>query len=499
MSPRSSPGESPREEYGSPERLRVPLPAPPAPTVTADTETEYGEKIESSDKIGKIEKNEKVEKYEKIEKYDASSDNSSNSTRRQSPTQLENQSASVSGSASANASQKNVKPSAVLPRASNSAFSTNPKGTPGKIPTHVIQPFVKKEEQVWIPGKFSNIASGGSVQGSVHSSASTSTNSGTSSHYNINHSNINDIALNINNNNPHSYGSEGRENKGKSAPNLSAMGGRGRGGSSPGSGYSPTSMSGGPSHKMAGGMSGRNVETNTQGNNPYAFIGGSGAGRVNDNIESQLDERHRANQLALASHHLLLTRQKSSAIPSNPPNYGRPIPAAPVVNNRSAWLQQRLTHQQPLPRPRSLPPPQSHHQSQLQFQSQLHTQLQSHAQVQLQSQLQSQAAQNQLQLQLQHEALPYTGRRHSLTTPYQPSPTSTSPSYSTSHHSPAPFSTAQHNQSSPIPPYPPSISLSPGPYAMNATDFEKQKYEQPKQPTRPPGFEAQLPSFLRDL
>ena len=65
MSPRSSPGESPREEYGSPERLRVPLPAPPAPTVTADTETEYGEKIESSDKIGRIEKNEKVEKYEK--------------------------------------------------------------------------------------------------------------------------------------------------------------------------------------------------------------------------------------------------------------------------------------------------------------------------------------------------------------------------------------------------------------------------------------------------
>lgn len=345
-----------------------------------------------------------------------------------------------------------------------------------KIPTHTIQPFVKKEEHVWVPGKFSTSPQGFNV------------NSGTGDAYGKTNININDLH----------FGNNSRDQRGKTQSNILAMGRAGLNGGSPdmnvpgASGSSPTmgcwlgrsgesppmgwtgTNGGSPqfsrrdspilngqgslgpgifTNKMVA-SSLRSTEGKSGNSSPYVsgssspYISGSTTNstqsRSLDSSESQLDERHRANQLALASHHQLLTRQRSAAaslpmhsrVPSGQQPTSQRSPTMPTL------LQQRLSQlSQAMPLLPNQPP--SHH-------SRPHSES------------------NSPQLYPPHAQLPIS--QLNLGSMQPPPPSSYPPS--------------QLQQQSHLP-------FQGGGYDLDFNGL--------RNPPKPTGFEAQLPSFLRDL
>ena len=344
-----------------------------------------------------------------------------------------------------------------------------------KIPTHVIQPFVKKEEHVWVPGKFSTSPDGfsGSSSSNLETHASSAFNGGDAS-----------------------FSTNARDQRGKTQSNILAMGRARLNGMSPDmstvgvSGSSPTmgSRSGknggsppvgrtgtnggsplisrrespvlngqgplGPgifTNKMAGANM-RGAEGRSGNNSPYVsghnspFISGSttmaAQSRSYDSNESILDERHRANQLALASHHQLLTRQRSAAslqlhsrTPSGQQQTGQRSPPIPIL------LQQRLSQlSQNALQPTSHVPISRHH-----------------------------SAPSSPQLFPPHTQLPISQLN---------------------------IGSSQYVQPPLVPPYPPSQTQ---PLSSNQSSGFDLEFNGLRNPSKPPGFEAQLPSFLRDL
>jgi hypothetical protein len=222
-----------------------------------------------------------------------------------------------------------------------------------KIPAHAIQPFVKKEEQVWVPGKFAT----DSVPGMANSVRDLNNNSSMMSNslHKDNRGKLtssNGIAGRLTPSGgsmtPVGYGDRGRN-----SPTMN-QGGMGQG---MGSALGPGLLTG----KTAI-MHSRSCEllgTEGPGGN-YPFM----SGRSIDNSDVQFDagdfnvstDRHRANQQALAGRHQLLARQKnasSNSIYGRSPSEEQGYHSAVTSGQRSPVtpsMSQRLTP----------PPPQSH-------------------------------------------------------------------------------------------------------------------------------------------
>ena len=92
---------------------------------------------------------------------------------------------------------------APVPRGTSPTYVPKAGSFSTKIPTHVIQPFVKKEEHVWVPGKFSTSPDGFSGNGS--SNVETYASSPLS---------VSDV----------SFGTNARDQRGKTQSNILAMG-----------------------------------------------------------------------------------------------------------------------------------------------------------------------------------------------------------------------------------------------------------------------------------
>ena len=364
---------------------------------------------------------------------------------------------------------------APVPRGTSPTYVPKAGSFSTKIPTHVIQPFVKKEEHVWVPGKFSTSPDGFSGNGS--SNVETYASSPLS---------VSDV----------SFGTNARDQRGKTQSNILAMGRARLNGMSPDmsaigiSGNSPTmgmrsgKNGGSPPVGRTGTNGGsplisrrespvlngqgplgpgiftnkmvaanmRGTEGRSGNSSPYVsghnspFISGTTTmsiqSRSYDSNESILDERHRANQLALASHHQLLTRQRSAAslplhsrVQSGQQQAGQRSPPIPTL------LQQRL------------------------------------------SQLSQTAAQPTSHLPL--------SRHHSAPSSPQLFPPNTQLPISQLN-----MGSSQYVQPPPMPSYPPSQTQ---PLSSNQSSGFDLEFNGLRNPSKPPGFEAQLPSFLRDL
>lgn len=229
-----------------------------------------------------------------------------------------------------------------------------------KIPSHAIQPFVKKEEQVWVPGKFATDQASG-MANSVRD-LNTNSNMMSNSLHKDNRGKVtpsNGIAGRLTPSGgsmtPGGYGDRDRDrDRGRVSPTMN-QGGMGQG---MGSALGPGLLTG----KTAI-MHSRSCELlGTEGpGGSYPFM----SGRSIDNSDVQFEvgdfnlntDRHRANQQALAGRHQLLARQKNGSSnsiygrsPSEDMGYHSAVTSgqrSPVTPNMSHRLTPPQSHSSP--------------------------------------------------------------------------------------------------------------------------------------------------------
>ena len=241
-----------------------------------------------------------------------------------------------------------------------------------KIPSHAIQPFVKKEEQVWVPGKFATdqVAMAGAARDLNSNSSMMSSGLHKDNRGKVTPSNgIAGRTTPSGRSITPVGGGYGDRDRGRISPTMN-QGGMGQGpGQGMGSSLGPGLLTG----KTAI-MHSRSCEligTEGPGGN-YPFM----SGRSIDNSDVQFDtgdfnassDRHRANQQALVGRHQLLARHKTA---SNNSMYGRSTDEqgyhsavtsgqrSPVTPNMSLSLSQSQLLSQSQSQQR-LTPPQSH-------------------------------------------------------------------------------------------------------------------------------------------
>ena len=198
-------------------------------------------------------------------------------------------------------------------RGSPPVFTTKTGSINVKLPSHSIQPYLKKEEQLWVPGKFSSESShspavtltAASREGSVNSSSSAS--------------NVASSFISQNTSKESSFSLSSRRGtivgRGSSNGSLAADTYQDR--SSPIPPMGAISLGPGLLTGKTAIVHSRSLDGSTSDcSGSYSFA----SGHSMDNIDSQLDsgeynsnsERHRANQLALAGRHQQIQRQKSA-------------------------------------------------------------------------------------------------------------------------------------------------------------------------------------------
>ena len=198
-------------------------------------------------------------------------------------------------------------------RGSPPVFITKTGTLSTKIPSHSIQPYQKKEEQLWVPGKFSGDSSHSPVVTLTPASREGSINSSSSA------SNVASTFMSQNTSKESSFSMSSRRGtisgRGISNGSLAADAYLDRNSPIPTIG----AMSLGP-----GLLTGKTAIVHSRSldgsasdaSGSYSFL----SGQSMDNIDSQLDsgeynsnsERHRANQLLLAGRHQQIQRQKSA-------------------------------------------------------------------------------------------------------------------------------------------------------------------------------------------